>query len=200
MSSASSVVTNLMSSGATVVGSQVGFRVWAPAAHSVRLRFEDGRSFPLEAGEHGVFGAVIPAWAGQRYFYQRDEGRPLPDPVSRLLPEGVHGPTEIVDPNGFPWTDQKWRSLPLRDYVIYELRTGTFSPEGTFAGVMERLEYLKQLGITVIELMPVAAFPGASLPATLPAGWNRILGNRKDDYAVEVCVREQGSTSMPGAG
>jgi maltooligosyltrehalose trehalohydrolase len=146
--------------GATVRGEQVEFRVWAPAAGSVRLRFEDGRSHAMQAAEDGVFQAVLSARPGERYFYQLDEGQPVPDPVSRLLPEGVHGPTEIVAPNTFPWTDQEWRGLPLGDYLIYELHTGTFSPEGTFEGVRQRLEYLKQLGITVIELMPVAAFPG----------------------------------------
>jgi maltooligosyltrehalose trehalohydrolase len=138
----------------------VDFRVWAPAAQSVKLRFEDGRKFALQGGDNGWLGTAAPVRSGDRYFYQVDGNRPVPDPVSRLLPEGVHGPTEIVDPNSFRWSDEDWRGLALRDYIIYELHTGTFTPQGTFDGIVERLEYLKKLGITVIEIMPVAAFPG----------------------------------------
>lgn len=97
---------------------------------------------------------------GDRYFYIVDQNKPVPDPVSRLLPEGVHGPTEIVDPDKFVWSDAGWRGLPLRDYVLYELHIGTFTPEGTFDAAIARLPYLKNLGVTVIEIMPVAAFPG----------------------------------------
>jgi maltooligosyltrehalose trehalohydrolase len=111
--------------------------------------------------EGEVFTARLPAQAGDHYFYVLDDGRPLPDAVSRLLPEGVHGPTEIVDAEAFRWSDRDWRGLDLRDYILYELHVGTFTPQGTFEGVIERLDYLKALGISVIELMPVAAFPGA---------------------------------------
>jgi maltooligosyltrehalose trehalohydrolase len=101
------------------------------------------------------------AQAGDRYFYIVDQNKPVPDPVSRLLPEGVHGPTEIINPQGFSWTDAAWRGMPLRDYVIYELHIGTFTPEGTFHAAISKLAYLKNLGVTAIEIMPVAAFPGA---------------------------------------
>jgi maltooligosyltrehalose trehalohydrolase len=112
----------------------------------------DDRHFTLQAF----------ARPGDRYFYLVDENKPVPDPVSRLLPEGVHGPTEIVDPEGFAWTetDAGWHGLSLRDYVIYELHVGAFTPEGTFDAAIARLPYLKNLGVTVIEIMPVAAFPG----------------------------------------
>ena len=108
------------------------------------------------------FVAAVPASAGDRYLYLLDDGLAVPDPVSRLLPDGVHGPTEIVDPKAFHWSDrtEHWPGLDLRDYVIYELHVGTFTPEGTFDGVIRKLDYLKQLGVTVIEIMPVAAFPG----------------------------------------
>jgi len=106
------------------------------------------------------FVATAPAAAGDRYAYVLDGDTPVPDPVSRFLPEGVHGPTEIVDPSAFRWSDQNWRARELRDYVINELHIGTFTPQGTFDGAIGKLEYLKQLGITVIEIMPVAAFPG----------------------------------------
>ena len=115
------------------------------------MRRRSDASFTLTTG----------ARAGDRYFYVVDEHQPVPDPVSRLLPEGVHGPTEIVDPNGYRWSDDGWRGLELTNYIIYELHVGTFTPLGTFRGVIDRLDYLKRLGITVIEIMPVAAFPGS---------------------------------------
>jgi maltooligosyltrehalose trehalohydrolase len=114
----------------------------------------------MQREEAGYFALQVPARAGDRYFYVVDDSRPVPDPVSRRLPEGVHGPTEIVDPDAFAWTDARWRGLPLGDYVIYELHIGAFTPEGTFDAAIAKLSYLKKLGITVIEIMPVAAFPG----------------------------------------
>jgi maltooligosyltrehalose trehalohydrolase len=103
----------------------------------------------------------VKAKAGNRYFYLlNDDPLQLPDPVSRLLPEGVHGPTEIVDPSKFRWSDEGWRGVPFGQYVIYELHIGTFTPGGTFDSAIEKLDYLRDLGITAIELLPVAAFPG----------------------------------------
>lgn len=105
---------------------------------------------------------VITAHArvGDRYAYLLDGSQPIPDPVSRLLPEGVHGPTEIVDPSLYSWSDQAWRGLPLEEYVIYELHVGAFTAEGTFDSAIQKLQYLKDLGITVVEVMPVSAAPG----------------------------------------
>jgi len=146
--------------GATLEGGTADFRLWAPHARQVRLRLVGRPDLPMQRSNDGTFSLRAPAQAGDRYFYLVDDNKPLPDPVSRLLPEGVHGPTAIVDPNRFAWSDQNWRGRELRDYIIYELHVGTFSPEGTFDGVIQRLDYLKSLGVSVIELMPVAAFPG----------------------------------------
>jgi len=146
--------------GATLEGGTADFRLWAPHARQVRLRLVGRPDLPMQRSNDGTFSLRAPAQAGDRYFYLVDDNKPLPDPVSRLLPEGVHGPTAIVDPNSFEWSDQNWRGRELRDYIIYELHVGTFSPEGTFDGVIQRLDYLKSLGVSVIELMPVAAFPG----------------------------------------
>jgi maltooligosyltrehalose trehalohydrolase len=98
--------------------------------------------------------------AGDRYAYLLDGEGPFPDPASRYQPEGVHGPSQIIDPSQFAWSDQGWRGVQLQDALIYELHVGTFTRAGTFAGVIERLPYLADLGITVVELMPVADFPG----------------------------------------
>lgn len=149
--------------GANVAGDTCIFRVWAPVAKTVTLRLVDERGtndLPMQFAGDNFFELKTFAGAGDRYFYIVDQNKPVPDPVSRLLPEGVHGPTEIVDPAKFAWTDNNWRGLPLRDYVIYELHVATFTPEGTFDGAVAKLPYLKTLGITVIEIMPVAAFPG----------------------------------------
>ena len=146
--------------GATPRGGTTEFRLWAPKAKSIMLQVQGKGTFPMAPAGSGFFSAEVPAKTGDRYSFQLDDHKSLPDPVSRLLPEGVHGPTEIVDPNAFQWNDQNWRGLPFTEYVIYELHVGTFSPSGTFADVRERLSYLKDLGVTAIELMPVAAFPG----------------------------------------
>jgi maltooligosyltrehalose trehalohydrolase len=140
------------------------FRVWAPAAQRVTLRLLRGNCCQDVAmrrdadGEH--FSVSASALPGDRYFYLVGDHKPVPDPVSRLLPEGVHGPTQIVDPQQFAWSDDTWTGLPLKDYIVYELHIGTFTPEGTLDAAIDRLPYLHKLGITVIELMPVAAFPG----------------------------------------
>ncbi|MGE0407387.1 MAG: alpha-amylase family glycosyl hydrolase, partial [Candidatus Korobacteraceae bacterium] len=145
--------------GASVRARQTEFRLWAPQARSVSLRLPNKGDYPMQRqGEDFVL--TLPCAAGSRYAYSLDGGDPRPDPVSRLLPEGVHGPTEVVDPALFRWTDADWRGLDLRNYIIYELHIGTFTPEGTFDAAIEKIPYLRDLGITVIEIMPVAATPG----------------------------------------
>lgn len=153
-------LTAALNYGANVRGAETEFRVWGPGQARVKVRLLGFGDFPMRRDSGGVFTATLPARAGQQYFYVLENGMAVPDPVSRFLPEGVHGPTEIVDPAGFHWTDSGWRGLDIRDYILYELHVGAFSPEGTFDGVVKKLEYLRGLGITAIELMPVAAFPG----------------------------------------
>jgi maltooligosyltrehalose trehalohydrolase len=118
------------------------------------------RWIPLEPRERGYHEAILSGIAaGTRYRYALDGGAEFPDPASRLQPEGVHGPSEVVD-TAFPWTDHGWRGRALAHYVIYELHTGTFSPEGTFDGVIAGLDALAAMGVTAVEVMPVAHFPG----------------------------------------
>ncbi|HEY2170910.1 MAG TPA: malto-oligosyltrehalose trehalohydrolase, partial [Candidatus Angelobacter sp.] len=148
--------------GAHLAGDNCNFSVWAPSAKTVTLRLindQGSHDWPMQSSD-GFFTLQAFARHGDKYFYIVDQNKPVPDPVSRLLPEGVHGPTEIVDPEKFSWTDSAWRGVPLRDYVIYELHIGMFTPEGTFDAAIAKLPYLKKLGVTVIEIMPVAAFPG----------------------------------------
>ena len=147
-----------MQLGATLIGERCTFRVWAPSRSALTLRLNGVGHALRREGEY--FVAELTARAGDQYQYVVDN-LAVPDPVSRHLSEGVHGPTEIVDPSAFTWTDIGWRGLPLRDYIIYELHLGTFTGNGTFDAAIAKLPYLKQLGITAIEIMPVSAFPGA---------------------------------------
>ena len=151
--------------GALPVPSGIRFRVWAPAARELTLALHDGRAageYPMPRDGEGVFDRIIDAAApGDRYSYRVNGGPLRPDPASRFQPEGVHGPSQVVDPSAFAWTDRRWGGRPASDRIVYELHVGTFSPEGTFAGAASRLEALRDLGITVVELMPVADFPGS---------------------------------------
>jgi maltooligosyltrehalose trehalohydrolase len=98
--------------------------------------------------------------AGDRYSYRLDGSRTLPDPASRFQPEGVHGPSQVIDPHAFEWTDAGWTGTSLEHLIIYELHVGAFSPAGTFAGAAAKLDEVARLGVTAIEIMPVAEFPG----------------------------------------
>lgn len=142
------------------------FRVWAPAAERVAVEI-DGRSWPLAQTGGGWWEAdVSSAGPGTDYgFLINGEGPALPDPRSLWQPHGVHGLSRVLDHSAFAWTDAAWCAPgcapALKDAVLYELHVGTFTPQGTFAAAADRLEYLKTLGVTHVELMPVASFPGA---------------------------------------
>jgi maltooligosyltrehalose trehalohydrolase len=116
----------------------------------------------MDPGDKGYFTTVVrEITSGTRYFYRLSEAQLRPDPASRFQPEGVHGPSEVVDPNEFKWEDQTWKGIPLEEMILYEIHTGTFTQEGTFEGILPHLDYLKNdLGVTAIELMPFAQFPG----------------------------------------
>jgi maltooligosyltrehalose trehalohydrolase len=144
---------------------RVRFRLWAPAARSVELVLEPSRAprrtLPLEPLANGWYELVTgEARAGSRYRYRIDGAAEVPDPASRRNPEGVHGPSEVVDAAAFAWPVAPWRARPWREVVVYELHVGTFTPEGTFAGVQRKLGYLRSLGVTAIELMPIGEFAG----------------------------------------
>jgi maltooligosyltrehalose trehalohydrolase len=134
------------------------FRVWAPRPEAVRLRV-DGEEHELSDAGLGVLEATVPARPGADYEYVVD-GRALPDPASRSQPGGLRGPSRLLDPAAFEWTDAGFEPPSLRDTVLYELHVGTFTPEGTFDAVVPHLRELRELGVTSIELMPVAEFPG----------------------------------------
>jgi maltooligosyltrehalose trehalohydrolase len=148
--------------GAVYLGNdRCRFRVWAPDRDIVlHLLTPSDRSITLDRepdGYHSVEVAGVPP--GTLYRYRLDRGDERPDPASRHQPQGVHGPSAVVDPS-FRWTDSDWTAPPLSDFVIYELHVGTFTRAGTFAAAAERFDELKDLGVTAVELMPVAQFPG----------------------------------------
>jgi len=136
-------------------------RVWAPAASDVSLVVDGGRRPLTDAGD-GWWVEVEPLPAGARYLVSLDGGDGLPDPRSPWQPDGVDGPSATVDHGAFRWTDAMWNGpVPIPAAVFYELHVGTFSPEGTFDGVIEHLGHLRALGVTHVELMPVAEFDGS---------------------------------------
>ncbi|MEY2567987.1 MAG: maltooligosyltrehalose trehalohydrolase [Actinomycetota bacterium] len=135
------------------------FRVWAPRAERVELVVDEDRRVPMHATADGWHEAETETET-ETYAFSLDGGPPRPDPRSPWQPDGVDGPSRVVDHARFPWTDQAWRGVHLPSAVMYELHVGTFSPEGTFDGVIGRLDHLVALGVDVVELMPVAEFPG----------------------------------------
>ncbi len=136
------------------------FRLWAPSAKQVELML-DGQAQPMQAGLDGWCEAVVPdVPVGARYAYRIDGDLVVPDPASRCNPDDVHGASAVVDPLAFVWPDDDWRGRPWHEAVIYELHIGCFTPEGTYVAAIERLDDLVSLGVTAIELMPVADFPG----------------------------------------
>ena len=148
--------------GAEVLaGAGVHFRVWAARRRRVEVVL-DGGALELGAEPGGYFsGRAAAARAGSLYRFRLDGERDLyPDPVSRFQPEGPHGPSQVVDPSRFAWTDARWHGTPLEGQVIYEMHVGTYTREGTWQAAERQLPELASLGITVIEVMPVAEFPG----------------------------------------
>jgi maltooligosyltrehalose trehalohydrolase len=149
--------------GADLSKDGVRFRIWAPSVSSISVRVVgESEGISMEPEERGYFTTFLKGRrSGARYVYRLNEDRERPDPVSRYQPEGVHGPSEVIDPLEFEWEDQAWKGIPIEEMILYEIHTGTFTPEGTFEAIVPFLGYLKnELEVTTIELMPVAQFPG----------------------------------------
>jgi malto-oligosyltrehalose trehalohydrolase len=147
--------------GAEVLdGGGVRFRLWAPAARKVEVVLSH-ESKTMEPGQDGWFQHVdLSAGTGTLYQYRINGGPLVPDPASRFQPQDCEGPSEVVDPSAFPWKDGAWRGRPWNEAVLYELHVGTFTPEGTYRAVQQKIPHLSSLGITAIELMPLADFAG----------------------------------------
>ena len=162
LSPARSIKSAGLSLGATPVDGGVSFLVWAPNAARVDLHitWPVDLLIPMEPVDQGYHAVHIQDLGGSgiRYFYRLNGERDLPDPASRSQPEGVHGPSEVIET--IPPVDGSWNAPPMRDYILYEVHAGTFTPEGTFDAIIACLDRLQRLGITALELMPIAEFPG----------------------------------------
>ncbi|HEX2529716.1 MAG TPA: malto-oligosyltrehalose trehalohydrolase [Geminicoccus sp.] len=148
--------------GAEHHGEGTSFRIWAPLRATAAVVLENGREHRLEREPDGYHSAIVrEADVGTRYRFRLDNDETLyPDPASRWQPEGPHGPSAVIDPTRFHWTDDQWLAVKIEGQVIYELHVGTFTPEATWAAATAKLPYLRDLGITIIEMMPVNEFPG----------------------------------------
>lgn len=181
--------------GAEVTPDGVRFSIWAPASGQVHLELESSGPLAMERDDTGFHVVTVPgAAAGERYAYTID-GRRVPDPASRFNPDGADGPSEIVDPKAFEWQDERWKGRPWRDAVIYELHIGAFTPEGTFAAAAKKLPWLAEIGVTAIELMPVADGPGDrnwGYDGVLPYAPRRTYGRPEDLKAFVQAAHREG--------
>ena len=141
----------------------VRFRVWAPAQSTVSVELDNLPSpIPMQRLEEGWHELITRnATVGSLYRYRLMEGIAVPDPASRFQPHDVHGPSEVIDPKAYRWRDADWRGRPWEEAVVYELHVGVFTPDGTFRAAIERLDHLVKLGVTAVEIMPIADFPGS---------------------------------------
>jgi maltooligosyltrehalose trehalohydrolase len=170
------------------------FALWAPAAETVELILEDG-ALPMHREEEGTFVLTTEAGPGARYLYRIDGGQEVPDPASRYQPDDVHGASQVVDPGTFVWEDEHWKGRPWEETILYELHVGSFSPEGTFAGVEENLDHLVDLGVTAIELMPLSEFPGRrnwGYDGVLPFAPESAYGTPEDLKSLVQTAHEKG--------
>jgi maltooligosyltrehalose trehalohydrolase len=135
--------------------------LWAPNAETAEIILQHGEKLPLNNGEKGYWTLTTDKLKPlDSYKFLLDGTKELPDTASRSQPDGVHGPSQAIDLSAFTWKENDWQPIPLSEYIIYELHTGTFTPEANFEGIETKLSYLKELGVTAIEIMPVAQFPG----------------------------------------
>ncbi|MBA1156467.1 malto-oligosyltrehalose trehalohydrolase [Microvirga mediterraneensis] len=146
--------------GAEITSDGIRFALWAPTAREVSLLLDD-TEHPLKADADGWHRHVSrQARVGSRYGYRIDGNLVVPDPASRFQPDDVHGRSLVIDPQSYDWSDTSWTGRPWEETVLYEIHVGTATPEGTYAGLMGKLEQLRDLGVTAIELMPIGDFPG----------------------------------------
>jgi maltooligosyltrehalose trehalohydrolase len=149
--------------GANIINkSKCQFTVWAPEQKNMEILFNDGKEkFPMEKDEYGYWNATLPGINDSaKYKYLINGQNSFPDPASKYQPDGVHGQSQVFDPSEFNWSDQDWMNPELGEYIMYEIHTGTFSDKSNFDGIIDKLDYLLELGINSIEIMPVGQFSG----------------------------------------
>src|SRR3984885_982032 len=188
--------------GAELTEHGVRFRLWAPGARRVDLVLLAGserRTVAMQAEAGGWYQTLThDAKDGTLYRFRIDDELEVADPASRFNPQDAQGPSAVVDPCAFAWPDETWRGRPWPEAVLYELHVGTFTPEGTFAGIVPRLDYLAQLGVTVLELMPIADFPGKrgwGYDAVLPYAPDSAYGTPQDLKALIAAAHALGKSA-----
>jgi maltooligosyltrehalose trehalohydrolase len=170
--------------------------VWAPAVKEMKLFLPDKDKYiPLNRSSNGYWNCITDEiQIGDLYYFLLD-GKNFPDPASLSQPNGVHKPSQAINLKQFNWSDAQWNNIPLADYIFYEVHTGTFTEQGTFAGIEEKLDYLKKLGITAIEIMPVAQFSGErnwGYDGVFPfAVQNSYGGAAALQYLINVCHKKE---------
>src|SRR5439155_466181 len=200
--------------GAELIGpNQAHFRIWAPKAQDVDLVLEESakkeakRTFhPLEREDNGYFSGVANVGAGALYRFRVNKAEHFhPDPASRFQPHGPHGSSCVVDPTQFKWTDSKWRGVKMKGHVIYEMHIGTFTKEGTWQAAAEQLAELARIGVTVVEMMPIADFPGnfgwgydgVDLFAPFHLYGTQEVKDESDEYIIGAIGRAARETARP---
>jgi maltooligosyltrehalose trehalohydrolase len=173
------------------------FSVWAPQHQKVEIRFTQDRSLvPMERNELGYHCArVTKRLTGAQYYYRLDGSSERPDPASRYQPDGVHGSSQVIDVAAFDWHDSGWKGIALEDTVLYELHVGTFTPEGRLSAIVSHLDELADLGVTTIELMPVAQFPGTrnwGYDGVFPFALQNSYGTPRDLQAFVAAAHARG--------
>ncbi|MCQ8239965.1 malto-oligosyltrehalose trehalohydrolase [Rhizosaccharibacter radicis] len=184
--------------GASVEADGVRFRFWAPGVDEVTLRLEDdavGTALAMQPRPDGWFELLTDkARAGSRYLFELPDGLRVPDPSSRFQPNDVHGPSEVIDPAAYDWT-VAWNGRPWDEVVLYELHLGSFTPEGTFRAAIGKLDHLRDLGVTAIEIMPVWDFPGGrnwGYDGVLPYAPDSSYGRPEDFKALVEAAHARG--------
>ncbi|MCB1940998.1 MAG: malto-oligosyltrehalose trehalohydrolase [Candidatus Accumulibacter sp.] len=179
-----------------LTGGGVRFRLWAPGVDAVGLQLDGAAELPMSAAAGGWFElTVAEARAGNRYLFRLPDGLLVPDPASRFNPDDVHGASEVVDAAAFDWPDGEWRGRPWEEAVLYELHIGSFTAAGDFTGAIDRLDYLVELGVTALEIMPVADFPGGrnwGYDGVLPFAPDAAYGRPEDFKRLIAAAHERG--------
>jgi malto-oligosyltrehalose trehalohydrolase len=186
-----------MSFGTQLVDNGVRFRLWAPKHENIGVKLEGETEIrPMRALDRGWHELeTSAARPGSLYRFVLPDGVEVPDPASRFQPQDVHGPSEVINPHAFLWDDTDWKGRSWEQSVIYELHVGSFTADGTFRAAMERLDYLRDLGVTAIELMPIADFPGErnwGYDGVLLFAPDSIYGRPEDLKALVVAAHARG--------
>ena len=182
--------------GPVFTASGILFRLWAPRQRVVSLKIDGGQPISMAAGVDGWFSANVDgAGAGTAYKFVLEDGMEVPDPASRFQPAGPHGDSEVIDPETYQWQAREWSGRRWEEAVVYELHVGTFTPEGTFRALIDRLDHLVALGVTVLQLMPVNDFPGErgwGYDGVLPYAPHTSYGRPEDLKALVDAAHQRG--------